>query len=85
MANSLTNNKELIRQFLIEKLGRAKKINHVADHDNLIANGMIDSMGILQLVSYIEARFAVKVRDEDIIPDNFESVDVISSYIERLH
>lgn len=79
-----TDNKEIIRQFLIEKLGRSKKISQVADQESLIANGMIDSLGILQLVSYIERRFNVKIRDEEIIPENFESVDVICSYIERL-
>jgi acyl carrier protein len=78
-----TNNKELIRKFLIEKLARTKNINHIHDQDNIIENGIIDSLGIMQLVAYIEATFAVKVKDEDIIPENFESVDVIYSYLER--
>ena len=81
---ALTNEKELIRQFVIEKLARAKKINHLNDQDNLIENSIIDSLGIMQLVSYIEATFAVKVKDEDIIPDYFESIDAISNYIENL-
>lgn len=80
----ITNNRELIRQFLIEKIGRAKKINNIHDHDNLIESGIIDSLGIMQLVAYIEGTFRVKVRDEDIVPDNFESVEMISSYIDRI-
>ena len=81
---TMTNNKELIREFVMEKLARAKKIDHVDDQDNLIENGTIDSMGIMQLVAYLEGMFAVKVKDEDIVPENFESLDVITSYIERL-
>ena len=81
---TMTNNKELIRDFLMEKLARAKKIDHIDDQDNLIENGTIDSMGIMQLVAYLEGMFAVKVKDEDIVPENFESLDVITSYIERL-
>jgi len=82
--NAMTNEKELIRQFVIEKLARAKKINHIDDQDNLIENGIIDSLGVMQLVAYLEGTFAVKVKDEDIIPDYFESLDAISNYIERL-
>jgi len=81
---TMTNNKELIREFVMEKLARAKKIDHIDDQDNLIENGTIDSMGIMQLVAYLEGMFAVKVKDEDIVPENFESLDVITSYIERL-
>lgn len=80
----MTNNKDLIRQFVLEKLARAKKIDHIDDQDNLIENGTIDSMGIMQLVAYLEGTFSVKVNDEDIVPENFESLDVITSYIERL-
>jgi len=81
---TMTNNKELIREFVMEKLARAKKIDRIDDQDNLIENGTIDSMGIMQLVAYLEGMFAVKVKDEDIVPENFESLDVITSYIERL-
>jgi acyl carrier protein len=35
-------------------------------------------------VAYLEGTFAVKVKDEDIVPENFESIDIITSYIERL-
>ncbi|OGW36518.1 MAG: hypothetical protein A2010_12895 [Nitrospirae bacterium GWD2_57_9] len=77
--------KEQLRRFLIEKLGRPKKIDQVSDGENLIENGMIDSLGIMHLVSYIEDTFRVKVRDEEIVPDNFESLDVISTYVSRLH
>jgi acyl carrier protein len=81
--STFTNNKEQVRKFLVEKMGRVKKINQISDDDDLIGNGIIDSLGIMQLVAYIEGTFAVKVKDEDIVPDNFQSVNVISSYIER--
>lgn len=81
---TVTNDKDLIRQFVMEKLVRARKIDHIDDQDNLIENGIIDSLGIMQLVTYVETTFAVEVKDEDIIPDYFESIDAISNYIERL-
>lgn len=81
---TVTNKKELIRQFVVENLARTKNIYHITDQDNLIENGIIDSLGIMRLVSYIEGTFAVKVKDEDIIPEYFESIDTISTYIEGL-
>ena len=81
---TMTDNKEKIRRFLLEKLAKAKKITHIEDQDNLIESGIIDSLGIMQLVAYLEGTFAVKVKDEDIVPENFESLNVIISYLERL-
>lgn len=81
---SLADTKEQIRKFVTEKLASTRKINQVQDQDNLIENGIIDSMGIMRLVAYIESEFVMKVKDEDIVPENFESVEVISSYIETV-
>jgi acyl carrier protein len=81
---TMTDDKEKIRQFLLEKLAKAKKIKQIDDQDNLIETGIIDSLGIMQLVAYLEGTFTVKVKDEDIVPENFESIDIITSYIERL-
>jgi acyl carrier protein len=81
---TMTDDKEKIRQFLLEKLAKAKKIKQIDDQDNLIETGIIDSLGIMQLVAYLEGMFTVKVKDEDIVPENFESIDIITSYIERL-
>jgi acyl carrier protein len=81
---TMTDSKEKIRDFLIEKLAKAKKIKHIDDQDNLIENGIIDSLGIMQLVAFLEGTFTVKVKDEDIVPENFESLNVIVSFVERL-
>ena len=81
---AVINKNELIRQFVMENLARKKNIYQVNDDDNLIESGIIDSMGIMQLVSYLEGAFAVKVKDEDIVPDYFESINAISTYIESL-
>ena len=81
--NTLSNDKELIQKFINEKLARTKQMKDVDEKDNLIMNGVIDSMGVVQLVAYLEETFKMKVKDEDIVPDNFETIDVISSFIER--
>jgi len=51
--------------------------------DSLLDMGVIDSTGVLELVGYLEERFGIKVEDEEMIPDNLESITNIASYVER--
>jgi acyl carrier protein len=49
--------------------------------DNLIEQGIIDSLGIMRLLTFLERSFGVKVSDEELIPVNFETIENISSFI----
>lgn len=49
--------------------------------DNLIEQGIIDSLGIMRLLTYLEGSFGIKVSDEELIPVNFETIESISSFI----
>jgi len=77
--------KDQIRQFVTEKLAREKGIaDPISDHDSLIEKGIIDSLGIMLLVGHLEKKLAIKVPDEDIVPENFESIESLAQYLERL-
>lgn len=51
------------------------------DTDNLIEEGIIDSLGIMRLLAFLERSFGTKVSDEELIPVNFETIESISSFI----
>jgi acyl carrier protein len=51
--------------------------------DSLLDMGVIDSTGVLELVSYLEERFGIKVEDEEMIPDNLESIRNVARYVEK--
>jgi acyl carrier protein len=51
--------------------------------DPLIESGIVDSLGILDVVAFVEAEFGVRVEDEDLVPENFQSVAQIASYVEK--
>ncbi len=53
------------------------------DDDSFLENGIVDSMGVMQLVMYVEEHFGVNVNDADIVPDNFDSVARLAAYIRR--
>lgn len=53
------------------------------DGDSLMAKGIVDSTGILELISYIETEYSIGVTDDELIPENLDSVINITQFIER--
>ena len=51
--------------------------------DNLLALGVIDSLGFIELVEEVQARYAVEVADVEITEENFGSIDAIAAYVGR--
>ena len=71
---------EKIRAFVIENylFGEEGKLGN---SDSFMESGIIDSTGILELVRFLEATFGVKVADEDLIPDNLDSIEKIGAFV----
>lgn len=69
-----------IRDFVLDRLAPTSGRSDIADDDDLIDSGVIDSLGIFQLVAFLEETFGIAIGDEEITPENFGSV----SAIERL-
>jgi acyl carrier protein len=49
---------------------------------SFLENGIIDSMNVLELVMYVEENFGVQVSDNDIVPDNFDSVEKLARFVQ---
>lgn len=52
-----------------------------ADYD-LLANGIIDSLGLLRLIDWLQGEFTLDIDDKDLTPDAFRSVSAICSFVE---
>jgi acyl carrier protein len=50
---------------------------------SLLDEGIIDSVAVIEIVSFIEDTFGIKVEDEEIIPNNLDSINKIDSYVQR--
>ncbi len=73
-----TINNFIIENFIID--GNADRF----DHDkSFLESGIIDSTGILELVSFIEEHYSVSVEDEELIPDNLDSVNNVVNFINK--
>jgi methoxymalonate biosynthesis acyl carrier protein len=83
MTMNATTVKDQIRQFVSEELAAAKGVTLVSDDQSLIDNGVVDSLGIFRLVTFLEENFGVKIGDEEISADNLASVDMIEQLVLR--
>ena len=51
---------------------------------SFLEQGIIDSTGVLELVTFIEDRFGVAIRDEDLVPENFDSLGALAAFVDRM-
>lgn len=73
-----------MRQELIEILEEIRPDVDFENEENLITDGIIDSIDVVSLVGEIDDAFDVQIHVEDLIPENFNSVDAILALIERM-
>jgi acyl carrier protein len=72
-----------IEQFILDELTQGRGITEIARDENLLSKGIVDSHGVMELVGFLEQRYGITVGDEDLTPENFESVERIEAFVER--
>ena len=71
-----------IRDFIVENFlfGNDDGLKH---DTSFLDEGIIDSTGILELVSFLEEEFGIAVEDEELVPENLDSIKNVTEYLER--
>jgi len=72
-----------IRKFIFDTFMTGADDKDLDNDDSLIDKGIIDSMGMPQLIAFAEGEYNIEVEDEGVIPDNFESVNKLSAYVSK--
>ena len=69
-----------IRQFIADRFlfGDDKKLG---DEDSLLEAGIIDSTGILELINHLEERYGIKVNDDELVPENLDTIASIGAFL----
>ncbi len=75
----MTTVKDDVRRFIQQDLRR--DVGGVGDGDSLLEAGVIDSLAMLRLVTFLEASYGVQVADDDLMPEHFDSLDAIAAYV----
>jgi acyl carrier protein len=69
-----------IREFILAQFPVAKKKKIKVD-DVLLESGIIDSLGVMEIVSYIAEQFQIDIEEDDLVPENFNSVRAIAHFV----
>ncbi|MGA2362131.1 MAG: acyl carrier protein [Candidatus Aminicenantales bacterium] len=71
-----------IRQFIADRFlfGDDRQLG---DEDSLLEAGIIDSTGILELINYLEEHYMIKVNDDELVPENLDTIANICAYLSK--
>ena len=71
-----------VRQFVSDNFLFGREGTALDPDDSFLEQGLIDSTGVLELVSFLEERFHVRVSDEELVPDNLDSINRLVQFVE---
>ena len=71
-----------IRDFVVTNFLFGKG-DDLRDDESLLENGVIDSTGVLELVSYLQERFDMRIEDDEIVPANLDSIRNLVQFVSR--
>ena len=77
------NIEDNIRTFVIENFIIDENPDQLEKDQSFLESGIIDSTGILELVSFIEEHYSIKIEDEELIPDNLDSLNNVVKFINK--
>ena len=77
------NKEAKIRDFILENFMAGESEEALDNDSSFLEKGIIDSMGVLELVAFVEETYGIEIDDDELTPDNFDSVSRLVSYIRR--
>lgn len=72
-----------IRAYIAENILFSGDVYPFPDDASFLDEGIVNSMNVLEVVAFVESRFGIAVDDDDIVPDNFDSVSKLAAYVMR--
>lgn len=72
-----------VKQFILGNFLFTDDVSALSDEASLVLGGIIDSTGILELIMFLEERFSIRILPEEMVPENFDSVERVAQFIER--
>ena len=71
-----------LREFVIDNFMYGKPYKGFTDDDSFIERGIIDSTAVMELVAFLENRYRIKLLDQDLIPDNLDSINGLARFVQ---
>jgi acyl carrier protein len=78
----MMDRKALLTEYIKNEIMRNRNAQ-VDENEDLLSAGILDSLGILRLVAFVEETFGIQVPDQDVVYDNFKSVSALEEYLHQ--
>lgn len=75
--------KKQVREYVVDNFLMGQRAEELTDETSFLARTILDSTGFLELVAFLEEQFAIEILDEEMIPDNLDSLNAIEAYVQR--
>lgn len=73
---------EELERFMITEIAVDLDKKSLDPDEDLLAQRILDSLGVMKLVMYLEKTFGIEVADEDLVPENFQSLNIMAKFVE---
>jgi methoxymalonate biosynthesis acyl carrier protein len=75
--------KNMIKQYILKEIMTSKSEDSLNDEQSLIQSGIIDSLTIMKIMNFLEETFNFKISDDELIPENFETLTAMYGMVQR--
>jgi acyl carrier protein len=82
-APQLTSVQQELHAFIVTELVSGQGQDAITADDDLIKRGIVDSLGVQQLIDFCESRYHIRVAKEDLVPQNFQTLRQLAEYVDR--
>ncbi|MGI6415813.1 MAG: acyl carrier protein [Thermoguttaceae bacterium] len=72
-----------VRQFVVQNFLYGQDDKRLMRDSSLLDSGIIDSTGVLELIAFVEDKFGISVADDEMIPENLDSIENLAKFISR--
>lgn len=79
----MSDTKAKVRAYIVENFIMGGNADHLKNSDSFMETHVVDSTGFLELVTFLEETYGFAVLDEEMVPENLDSLDNIDAYVRR--
>ena len=80
---NMSDTKTKVRAYIVENFIMGGNADHLKDGESFMETHVVDSTGFLELVTFLEETYGFAVLDEEMVPENLDSLDNIDAYVQR--
>ncbi|ORC32664.1 acyl carrier protein [Marispirochaeta aestuarii] len=75
--------KNALKEFIVTNFMFGQDGLNFDNNDSFLERGIIDSTGILELIGYLEDTYAISIEDDELVPENLDSVNAVDAFVRR--